>query len=151
MTVFWNVAPCRLVEVYRLFRGAYYLHHQSDEMEAVSTSEASVNFYQTTRRNIPEKSSSYSPPWEPVILPAKVMIGFESSADVIYRRVMRGRLHKYWRGKGWRESSRGIFQDSILEFALRYLGKQRKISITVTDSPVLIRTKYFSKFSSRTS
>jgi hypothetical protein len=30
MTVFWDVAPCSLVEVYRRFRGAYCLHHQSD-------------------------------------------------------------------------------------------------------------------------
>jgi hypothetical protein len=26
--VFWDVAPCSLVEVYRRFRGAYCLHHQ---------------------------------------------------------------------------------------------------------------------------
>jgi hypothetical protein len=31
MTVFWNTAPCSLVEVYRRFWGAYCLHHQSDE------------------------------------------------------------------------------------------------------------------------
>jgi hypothetical protein len=37
-------------------------------MEAVSISETSVNFYQTTRLNIPEdKSPSYSPPQEPEI------------------------------------------------------------------------------------
>jgi hypothetical protein len=34
-------------------------------MEASRTSETSVNFYQTTRRNIPEDS----PPWEPKISP----------------------------------------------------------------------------------
>jgi hypothetical protein len=28
--VFWDVAPCSLTEVYRLFRGAYCLHHQGD-------------------------------------------------------------------------------------------------------------------------
>jgi hypothetical protein len=55
MTVFWDVAPCGLVEVDRHFRGAYCLHHQVALMvEAVSTSETSVNFYETTRRNIPE-------------------------------------------------------------------------------------------------
>jgi hypothetical protein len=47
MTVSWDVAPCRLVEVYRRFRGAYCL---ALIMEAVRTSETSVNFYQTTRR-----------------------------------------------------------------------------------------------------
>jgi hypothetical protein len=88
MTVFWDVAPCSLVEDYRRFRGACCLHHQGDEwepasaakvlpgptgsymsnrflargllialmMEASSTSETSVNFYQTTRSNIPEDS-----------------------------------------------------------------------------------------------
>jgi hypothetical protein len=48
MTVFWDVAPCSLVEIDRRFRGAM--------MEAVTTSETSVNFYQTTRHNIPEDS-----------------------------------------------------------------------------------------------
>jgi hypothetical protein len=31
MTDFWVVAPCNLVEVYRLFRGACRLRHQGDE------------------------------------------------------------------------------------------------------------------------
>jgi hypothetical protein len=45
MTVFWNVAPCSLVEIDRRFRGAYYLHHQGALiMEAVNTSEMSVSF-----------------------------------------------------------------------------------------------------------
>jgi hypothetical protein len=60
MTVFWDGALCSLVEVYRRFRGPCCLHHQGDEcalmMEAASTTEMSVNFYQTTRRNIPEDS-----------------------------------------------------------------------------------------------
>jgi hypothetical protein len=47
MTVFWNVAPCTLEEVYRRLLIDMM-------MEAASTSETSVNFYQTTRRNIPE-------------------------------------------------------------------------------------------------
>jgi hypothetical protein len=40
-TVFWDVAPCSITAVM---------------MEAVSTSETSVNFYETTRHNIPEDS-----------------------------------------------------------------------------------------------
>jgi hypothetical protein len=32
MTVFWDVAPCSLVEVYQRFRGAYCFHHQGDDM-----------------------------------------------------------------------------------------------------------------------
>jgi hypothetical protein len=47
--------PCSLVEVDRHFRDAYCLHYQGDEaliialmMEAVHTSETSINFYKTT-------------------------------------------------------------------------------------------------------
>jgi hypothetical protein len=57
MAVFWDVAPCSLVEVYRRFRDACCLHYQSEialMMEAASTFETSVNFYQKTRRNILE-------------------------------------------------------------------------------------------------
>jgi hypothetical protein len=39
MTVVWDVAPCSLIALM---------------MEAASTSETSVHFYHTTRRNIPE-------------------------------------------------------------------------------------------------
>jgi hypothetical protein len=49
MTVFWNVAPCILVETDLRFRGAYCIRHQGDP-------EMSVNFHQTTRCNIPEDS-----------------------------------------------------------------------------------------------
>jgi hypothetical protein len=60
MTVFWDVAKNSLVEVYRRFRGVCCLHHRGNAimMEAASPSETSVNFYQTTRRNIPEESPS---------------------------------------------------------------------------------------------
>jgi hypothetical protein len=50
MADFWVVAPCSLVEVYRRFRGDCCIRYQDDE-EALSTSETSVNFYQSTRRN----------------------------------------------------------------------------------------------------
>jgi hypothetical protein len=54
MTAFWDIAPCSMVEVDRRFRGSYCLHHQGAlAMEAVRTSETSVNYY-TSRRNIPE-------------------------------------------------------------------------------------------------
>jgi hypothetical protein len=63
MAVFWVVAPCSLVEVYRRFRGACCLHYQGDVtsltalmVEAAGTSEMPVKFYQTTRRNDPEDS-----------------------------------------------------------------------------------------------
>jgi hypothetical protein len=53
MAVFWVVAPCRLVEVSVT---AVLAAAISRAREAVSTSDTSVNFYQTTRRNIPEDS-----------------------------------------------------------------------------------------------
>jgi hypothetical protein len=54
MAVFWDVAPCSLAEIDRRFRGAYCLHHQDLIMEAVSTSETLISFYETARRNIQE-------------------------------------------------------------------------------------------------
>jgi hypothetical protein len=52
MSVFWDVTPCSLVETNRRFTCAYCLHRPGDK--AVRTSETSVSFYQTSRRNIPE-------------------------------------------------------------------------------------------------
>jgi hypothetical protein len=34
MTVFWDVAPCSLVEIDRRFSGAYCLHHQDDGIDS---------------------------------------------------------------------------------------------------------------------
>jgi hypothetical protein len=57
MAVFWVVAPCSLVEIYQRFRGPCCLHHQGDRSyEAARTPETLVNFYQTSRRYIPEDS-----------------------------------------------------------------------------------------------
>jgi hypothetical protein len=55
MAFFWVVAPCSLVQV----------HHVSDVsiraiMEAPSTSETSVNFYQTTPLNNPEDGNLHT-------------------------------------------------------------------------------------------
>jgi hypothetical protein len=47
------VAPCSLVEVYRRFIGDCFIALM---IEAASTSETAANFYQTTRRSIPEDS-----------------------------------------------------------------------------------------------
>jgi hypothetical protein len=55
ITFFWDVAPCSLADVYRRFGGACCLHRRGDD-GAGSTSETSVNFYQTTRRNVSENS-----------------------------------------------------------------------------------------------
>jgi hypothetical protein len=51
MTIFWDVAPCSLVEVYRYLRGLIALI-----IKALSASETTANLYQTTRLNIPEDS-----------------------------------------------------------------------------------------------
>jgi hypothetical protein len=62
MTVFWAAAPCSLVEVYvSEVLTAPIIRVMSDHlgtlmMEAARTSETSVNFCQTTLRNIPEVS-----------------------------------------------------------------------------------------------
>jgi hypothetical protein len=54
MALFWVVAPCSMVEVYRCFNGACCLRHQGEA--AARTSETSVKLYKTTRRNNPEDS-----------------------------------------------------------------------------------------------
>jgi hypothetical protein len=62
IAVFWVVAPCNLVEVYGRLRGFCCLHKQGDEWqeEAERTSETSVNFYQTARRNNSEDSDLHT-------------------------------------------------------------------------------------------
>jgi hypothetical protein len=50
-TVFYDVSPCSIVDIYQRLRGKI-----SMMTEAPSTSETSVNFYHTTRRNILEES-----------------------------------------------------------------------------------------------
>jgi hypothetical protein len=53
MAVFWVVAPCSLViDVSEVLAASLI----ALMMEAASTSETSVNFYQTSRRNISEDS-----------------------------------------------------------------------------------------------
>jgi hypothetical protein len=51
MAVFWDVAPCSLVDTDRRF---------ALMMEAVSISETSFTFYETTRCNVPQDSQSFS-------------------------------------------------------------------------------------------
>jgi hypothetical protein len=60
---FCLVRPTPIFEL-TFSRAAY----SSSWWEAVSTSETSVNFYQTKKRNTLVESSSYSPPWEPETL-----------------------------------------------------------------------------------
>jgi hypothetical protein len=60
MAVFWDVAPCNLVDSDQYFRGVYGL--VALLMVAVSNSETSVNIYQSIQRNIPEDSHLQIPP-----------------------------------------------------------------------------------------
>jgi hypothetical protein len=53
MTVFWDVAPCSLVEVYRRFRGSKHLWNVDKHLRDYTA--------QHPRRQSPW----YSPPWEP--------------------------------------------------------------------------------------
>jgi hypothetical protein len=57
MTVFWDVVPSGLIEIYQFSEVYNCLHQQSAlTMEAVSTYEMSVSFCQTTQPNIPEEA-----------------------------------------------------------------------------------------------
>jgi hypothetical protein len=47
MTLFWDIAPCNLIEVGRI--------RTDDGGGAERTSETSVNFYEATGRNIPDE------------------------------------------------------------------------------------------------
>jgi hypothetical protein len=62
MAVFWVVAPCSQVEVYRRFRGACSLHLHVIALitETASASGTSVNVHQSTRRYNPDDSHLYS-------------------------------------------------------------------------------------------
>jgi hypothetical protein len=69
MTVFWDVAPCCLVEVYRRFRGTYCPPSSGRttsalNMETVCFSETLASTDESTRRQYPEeqRTSSSSPP-----------------------------------------------------------------------------------------
>jgi hypothetical protein len=44
LVVFWGVAPCSPVEIYRRFKGACYLHHQGDDRQKTATLTILVGF-----------------------------------------------------------------------------------------------------------
>jgi hypothetical protein len=59
--VFWDVAPCSHIEVYRRFGGASIIRAMTALLtEAVRTSETSVNFNVTTWRYIPEDTKLHT-------------------------------------------------------------------------------------------
>jgi hypothetical protein len=59
MRVCWDVASCSILDTDRRFRRANCLRYNASSqiMETVSTSEMSVNFYETTWRNVKENDS----------------------------------------------------------------------------------------------
>jgi hypothetical protein len=84
-TIFWDITPCRPLKVYRRFGGTYRLYLQGRrisrassgfppaftlvscsaysstlKIEAICSSETSVDFQQTTRRYIPEDSTLHN-------------------------------------------------------------------------------------------
>jgi hypothetical protein len=64
--VFWVVAPCSLVEVYRHFGGACCLH-RPDNGDSKHLWNVSKFLPDYTAQQPRRQSSSYSPPWEPEI------------------------------------------------------------------------------------
>jgi hypothetical protein len=65
MAVFWVVAPCRLVWVYRRFRGLYCLHHQGDESRRHNPEHSHLKLWSSLSRNF------LSPLFRHVLFPSK--------------------------------------------------------------------------------
>jgi hypothetical protein len=64
--VFYDVELCSLIDIDQHFTGAFCLHHHGDNtamMEAVSSSETSVNIYQSIQRNSPEDYLFFGTNW----------------------------------------------------------------------------------------
>jgi hypothetical protein len=69
MAVFWVAAPCSLVEVYQRFKGACCLHHhRPDDGGSKDLWNVSKLLPDYTALQPKRQPSSYSPPWEPLIL-----------------------------------------------------------------------------------
>jgi hypothetical protein len=71
MIVFWDVAPCSLVDIDWRFRGVYCLHHRYRPGDGGSKHLWNVGQFlrDCTAQNTRRQSSLYSPPWEPEISP----------------------------------------------------------------------------------
>jgi hypothetical protein len=63
MTIFWDVAPCSLIEDSGVFAASII----RAMMEEAITSETSLNIYQTARCNIPEDSRIHTVMWFQVV------------------------------------------------------------------------------------
>jgi hypothetical protein len=81
----WDAAPCSLVEAYRFV---------ALMMEAASTSETSVNLYQSTRRNNPEYSHIHTRHLENLISHDLYFISFCSAVKLQENYAMRGVIYE---------------------------------------------------------
>jgi hypothetical protein len=65
MTVFWDVSPCSLVEVYLSLRGSNYLHHRPDDGGSKHLWNVSIGLLLPgyTAHHSKTRSSSNSPPF----------------------------------------------------------------------------------------
>jgi hypothetical protein len=68
MAVLWVVAQCSLIEIYRRFRGAYFLHHRPDDGGSKELWNVGKLLPDYTTQQQRRQPSSYSPPWEPEFL-----------------------------------------------------------------------------------
>jgi hypothetical protein len=74
MTVFWDVAPCSLVEVDWLLRGSFDLHHyRPDDGGSKLLWNVGHLLPDFTVQHPRRQSSSYSLPWEPEISPSFIV------------------------------------------------------------------------------
>jgi hypothetical protein len=65
MPVFWDVAPCSLVEINRRFRSTCFLHHHHPQWWRHKHLWNVGQFLPDyTEQHLRRQSSSYSPPWE---------------------------------------------------------------------------------------
>jgi hypothetical protein len=75
MAVFWVVAPCCLVEVYRRFRGACCLHLQGPDDGGRKNGNVGKFIPDYMALQPRRQPSSYSLPWKPEILLTKTLSG----------------------------------------------------------------------------
>jgi hypothetical protein len=64
MTVFWDVAPCSLVEFYRRFRGACCLQYRPDDGGSKHIWNVGKRLPDYAAQQPRRQPSSYLPPWE---------------------------------------------------------------------------------------
>jgi hypothetical protein len=119
MRVFWDIAPCSLLAVYRRFVRAV--------LAAISTYETSVNFYETTRCSIPEDCHLLMKASSPTV---RIMCFSLAAFTLVYRSNHTHRLFRFsW--SEWPLNWRSLVFP-IVFFALQSLCPSPCTSIYVT-------------------